>query len=134
MAANLKSAPINEEKLQAFLGKVVSDFGTALSAPLSYIGQRLGLYKAMAGAGWLTPAELAERTGARIYMGAASGAMGGGSCIAGSSWITHRGPSLSGIGSTPSWSAPGGCSSWFQQPVSTCWEGGGLCFGAFALA
>src|ERR1700742_4366783 len=63
MAANLKSAPINEEKLQAFLGKVVGDFAVALSAPLSYLGQRLGLYKAMAGAGPLTPAELAERTG-----------------------------------------------------------------------
>jgi SAM-dependent methyltransferase len=63
MAANLKPAPIDEEKLNAFLGKVVEDFGAAISSSLAYIGQRLGLYKAMAGAGGLTPAELAERTG-----------------------------------------------------------------------
>jgi SAM-dependent methyltransferase len=63
MAANLKPAPINEEKLQAFLGKVVGDFGAALSSALAYVGLRVGLYKGMAGAGALTPAELAERTG-----------------------------------------------------------------------
>src|ERR1051325_5307976 len=63
MAANVKPAPINEEKLNAFLGQVVGDFGAALSASLAYLGQKLGLYKAMAGAGPLTPAELAERTG-----------------------------------------------------------------------
>jgi SAM-dependent methyltransferase len=34
-----------------------------LSASLAYIGQKLGLYEAMAGAGALTPAELAARTG-----------------------------------------------------------------------
>src|ERR1044072_8441106 len=62
MAAN-KIAPINEEKLNALLGKVITDFGAALSGSLAYIGQRLGLYKAMAGAGPLSPAELAERTG-----------------------------------------------------------------------
>jgi SAM-dependent methyltransferase len=63
MAANVKVVPIDEEKLNAFIGKVVGDFGAALSASLVYIGQRLGLYKAMAGAGPLAPAELAERTG-----------------------------------------------------------------------
>jgi SAM-dependent methyltransferase len=63
MTANVKSRPIDEEKLGAFLGKVVDDFGAALSASLVYTGQKLGLYKAMAGAGPLTPAELAERTG-----------------------------------------------------------------------
>ncbi len=59
------SAPkaLNEEKLNNFLGKVVGDFGAALSSTLVYIGQKLGLYKAMADAGGLTPAELAERTG-----------------------------------------------------------------------
>jgi SAM-dependent methyltransferase len=42
---------------------VVEDFGAALSSGLVYIGQKLGLYKAMAGAGPLTPEELAQRTG-----------------------------------------------------------------------
>jgi SAM-dependent methyltransferase len=54
---------VNPEKLQAFLGKVVGDFGAALSSTLVYIGQRLGLYKALAEAGPSTPAELAARTG-----------------------------------------------------------------------
>jgi SAM-dependent methyltransferase len=54
---------IDPEKLHAFMGKVVGDFGAALSSTLVYIGQRLGLYKALAEAGPSTPAELAERTG-----------------------------------------------------------------------
>ena len=53
---------INEAKLQAFLGKAVGDFGTAASAALVVTGDTLGLYRAMAGAGPLTSAELAQRT------------------------------------------------------------------------
>jgi 2-polyprenyl-3-methyl-5-hydroxy-6-metoxy-1,4-benzoquinol methylase len=44
------------------LGKVVGDFGAALSSSLVYIGQKLGLYKAMAAGEPVTPAELAEKT------------------------------------------------------------------------
>lgn len=62
MSAVTQTGPINEDKMNAFLGKVVGDFGAALSSSLVYIGQKLGLYKAMAEAGPLTPAELAERT------------------------------------------------------------------------
>ena len=54
---------INEEKLNQLLGKFVADFGAAFHAGLVVIGENLGLYKAMAGAGALTSAELAERTG-----------------------------------------------------------------------
>jgi len=54
--------PISEEKMNAFLGKVVGDFGAALSSALVYIGQKLGLYRAMASGGPITPAELAQRT------------------------------------------------------------------------
>lgn len=54
---------IDEERLNQFLGKFVTDFGAALHAGLVVIGERLGLYKAMAEAGPLTSAELAERTG-----------------------------------------------------------------------
>ena len=54
---------INEEKLNAFLGKVIGDFGAALSCSLVYIGQKLGLYKAMAQSGPVTPTELARTTG-----------------------------------------------------------------------
>ena len=45
------------------MGQVVTDMGAVISAPLMVIGEKLGLYKAMAGAGPLTSAELAERTG-----------------------------------------------------------------------
>lgn len=54
--------PINEDKMHEFLGKVVGDFGAALSSSLVYIGQKLGLYKAMAGDAPVTPAELAQKT------------------------------------------------------------------------
>jgi 2-polyprenyl-3-methyl-5-hydroxy-6-metoxy-1,4-benzoquinol methylase len=53
---------INEDKMNAFLGKVVGDFGAALSSSLVYIGQKLGLYKTLAADGPLTPAELAQKT------------------------------------------------------------------------
>src|SRR5256885_11702302 len=53
---------INEDKMNEFLGKVVGDFGAALSSSLVYIGQKLGLYKALAEGGAMTPAELAART------------------------------------------------------------------------
>src|SRR5918998_117693 len=63
MSSNGDTTAINPEKLEAFLGKVVTDFGAALSSSLVYIGQKLGLYKALAELGASTPAELAERTG-----------------------------------------------------------------------
>jgi SAM-dependent methyltransferase len=63
MSSSIEARTINEEKLNNFLGKVVGDFGAALSSTLVYIGQKLGLYQAMANAGPVTPAELAERTG-----------------------------------------------------------------------
>jgi SAM-dependent methyltransferase len=53
----------NEERLNAFMGKVVGDMGAAMHAALVVIGDRLGLYQAMAGAGGLTSAELAAKTG-----------------------------------------------------------------------
>jgi len=62
-SASEASKQIDPDKLHAFMGKVVGDFGAALSSTLVYIGQRLGLYKALAEAGPSTPAELAERTG-----------------------------------------------------------------------
>src|SRR5712692_677896 len=63
MSAAGQITTINEEKMNAFLGKVVGAFGAALSSSLAYIGTKLGLYEAMAGAGPVTPQELAERTG-----------------------------------------------------------------------
>ena len=62
MSAVPQPALINEDKMNAFLGKVVGDFGAALSSSLVYIGQKLGLYKALAAGESFTPAELAETT------------------------------------------------------------------------
>ena len=54
---------IDPEKLQAFMGQVVSDFGAGISAALVVIGDQLGLYKALAHEGPLSSAQLAQRTG-----------------------------------------------------------------------
>jgi SAM-dependent methyltransferase len=53
---------VNEDKLNAFVGKAVGDLGAAMSAVLVLIGDELGLYSALA-EGRLTSGELAERTG-----------------------------------------------------------------------
>jgi SAM-dependent methyltransferase len=54
---------IDEARLEAFVGQVVVDMGAAISGLLLHIGDRLGLYKAMDGAGPVTSATLAHRTG-----------------------------------------------------------------------
>jgi SAM-dependent methyltransferase len=51
------------EKLNAFLGKLVGDLGAATSAALVLLGDRLGIYKAMADGKAVTPEQLAEKTG-----------------------------------------------------------------------
>ena len=55
--------PINMDKLNALMGQLVGELGATVNAGLIVLGDRLGLYRAMAGAGPLTPAELAEKTG-----------------------------------------------------------------------
>ena len=57
-----QAAPLDEAKVGAFVGQALTELGATLNAALVVIGDRLGLYKAMAGAGPLTPAELARRT------------------------------------------------------------------------
>jgi SAM-dependent methyltransferase len=54
---------IDGSKLENFVHKVVGDVGATGTAALAVIGDRLGLYKAMAGAGSISSEELAERTG-----------------------------------------------------------------------
>jgi 2-polyprenyl-3-methyl-5-hydroxy-6-metoxy-1,4-benzoquinol methylase len=53
---------INEQRLNEFLGKAIVDFGATFHAALINIGDKLGLYKALAAGGHQTPAELAKRT------------------------------------------------------------------------
>jgi SAM-dependent methyltransferase len=53
---------IDQEKMQALLGRIIGDFGATASSALVVIGDRLGLYKALASDGPLTSVELAKRT------------------------------------------------------------------------
>jgi len=46
-----------------YVHQAVGDFGSILSRALIYIGDKLGLFTAMAGSGPMTPAQLAEQTG-----------------------------------------------------------------------
>ena len=53
---------VDEGKLMEFLGRFVGDLGATVSAGSVVLGDRLGLYRALA-QGPATPAELAKRTG-----------------------------------------------------------------------
>lgn len=55
---------IDQEKLNQFMQKAVGDLGAIFHAALVVIGDKLGLYRAMAEAGPATSSELAKRGGA----------------------------------------------------------------------
>jgi 2-polyprenyl-3-methyl-5-hydroxy-6-metoxy-1,4-benzoquinol methylase len=59
----MATAPIDETKLEAFMHQMVGDLGAMMTAPMVILGDRLGLYAAMAGAGPMTAGELAQKTG-----------------------------------------------------------------------
>src|SRR5437763_6116384 len=61
--ATIEETPLDMAKLEAFVFRAVDEVGATLNTALVVMGDRLGLYRALAGAGPLTPAELAERTG-----------------------------------------------------------------------
>jgi len=63
MTTTEQPAAIDMEKLMGFVFKAVDEVGATLNTALVVMGDRLGLYRALAGAGPLTPAELAQRTG-----------------------------------------------------------------------
>jgi SAM-dependent methyltransferase len=54
---------VDEQKLNAFMGKMLDDIGAAMNTSLIMLGDRLGLYKALAQGGPMDPTELADRTG-----------------------------------------------------------------------
>jgi 2-polyprenyl-3-methyl-5-hydroxy-6-metoxy-1,4-benzoquinol methylase len=54
---------LDPERLDALLGQAVGEFGATVNAALVVIGDRLGLYRALAEADALTSTELARRTG-----------------------------------------------------------------------
>lgn len=53
---------INEDKLHELVFKMVGDMGAAAVAPLVILGDRLGLYRALAADGPLSSAQLADKT------------------------------------------------------------------------
>ena len=55
--------PLDQAKLHEFVMRAVGEMGAAMNAALIVIGDKLGLYKAMSGAGPMTSAELAKKTG-----------------------------------------------------------------------
>ena len=57
------SQPLDQAKLHEFVMRAVGEMGAAMNAALIVIGDKLGLYKAMSGAGPMTSAELAKKTG-----------------------------------------------------------------------
>ncbi len=63
MATTATGPAFDESKLNEFMGRAVMDMGAAMHAVLVLLGDRLGLYKAMADSVAITPAELASRTG-----------------------------------------------------------------------
>jgi SAM-dependent methyltransferase len=61
--AIIDAPELDPAKLEQFVFRAVDEVGAALNAALVVMGDRLGLYRALAGADALTPAELAGRTG-----------------------------------------------------------------------
>jgi SAM-dependent methyltransferase len=57
-----RTRPVSEARLEEFVGRMVGELGATLNAALVVIGDRLGLYRAMAGAGPLSAGELSART------------------------------------------------------------------------
>ena len=60
--ATTQAPVINMDQLNAFLGKFIDDLGASVHAGMVVIGEKLGLYKALADAP-ATSAELAKKTG-----------------------------------------------------------------------
>jgi 2-polyprenyl-3-methyl-5-hydroxy-6-metoxy-1,4-benzoquinol methylase len=58
-----QTVEIDGDKLQQFVFRAVDEVGATLNAALVVMGDRLGLYRALAGTGGLSAGELAARTG-----------------------------------------------------------------------
>lgn len=54
---------INEQRLQEFVSQAVTDLAAGHSGVMVVLGRKLGLYKALAGAGPVTASQVAERAG-----------------------------------------------------------------------
>ena len=91
---------VDPDALMALIGQVISDAGGALILPLALLGDRLGLFSALARSGPVTSAELAERTGlAERYLREWLLAM------AAAGYVTYAGGDASSNGDRPAASA-----------------------------
>src|SRR4029079_3424983 len=54
---------VSEDRLNAFMGKMLGDVGAAMNASLMLVGDKLGLYQALARNGPMDPGSLAKTTG-----------------------------------------------------------------------
>jgi SAM-dependent methyltransferase len=61
--ATIEAPPLDEAKLEAFMGKVIGDLSGTMTTLFCSIGDRLGLFRDLAAQGPATSEELAERTG-----------------------------------------------------------------------
>ncbi|MBO0848302.1 MAG: methyltransferase domain-containing protein [Pseudonocardia sp.] len=62
-ATEPEATTVDQAALERLIGQVISDAGGALTVPLALLGDRLGLFAALASGGPATAAVLAERTG-----------------------------------------------------------------------
>jgi SAM-dependent methyltransferase len=58
-----QAVPSPDQQAEEFRRRLLSDVATAMSAALILVGDRLGLYRALAGGGAMTSVELADETG-----------------------------------------------------------------------
>ena len=63
MSTSEQAVQVDGDKLMQFVFRAVDEVGATLNTALVVMGDRLGLYRALAGAGPLSPADLAGRTG-----------------------------------------------------------------------
>ncbi|CAN5601854.1 class I SAM-dependent methyltransferase [soil metagenome] len=61
--ATAEAVEVDGDKLNQFVFRAVDEVGATLNAALVVMGDKLGLYHSLAGAGALTPVELARRSG-----------------------------------------------------------------------
>jgi SAM-dependent methyltransferase len=63
MAVTQEPVAVDGQKLEQFVFRAVEEVGATLNAALVVMGDKLGLYRTLAGAGPVTPVELARRSG-----------------------------------------------------------------------
>ncbi|GGN05939.1 SAM-dependent methyltransferase [Actinoplanes campanulatus] len=63
MTETQQTPTIDEARVEAFVGQLITDFAGAASTAMTVLGDRLGLFRALTGAGPVTAADLAARTG-----------------------------------------------------------------------